>query len=509
MNRRWRHILLLWLLCIVQAALSAQQKKKVRYHHSDELVYDKSLIDAQRLLGNVHLEYEGTHFYCDSAYRYANDDFDAFSNILIQHGADYTVRGDKMRFNSDKRTATLTQNIVLRDRDMTLKTNYLVYDIDAERASYAGGGTIRSNANRNELVSERGAYHGPSENFYFRKNVVLKNPDYTVRCDTMQYNNASEVTYFFGPTTITGDNTSIYCENGYYNTRTDQSRFGKNARVTAGKTSLQGDSIYYDGGQGLGEVFRNVVIRDTASTYYITGEYGHHRRDDSTSFVTGRALMIQVFEEDSLFLHADTLKSMPGLSGENNLYAFRHVKWYKTDLQGKCDSLVYAESDSTLHMFSRPVLWSDGSQVTGDTLRLALSDRQLDSLLVRGHAMVVSEAHAGDTTRYNQVKGRNMTGYFANNELHTVDVTGNGQLIYYPMDDKGAPGRAIGLNRGECASLRIGIRENMVQRIRMEKDATSVFNPQSFITSDMQRLDGFIWRLPERPGNRDAVFIQD
>jgi lipopolysaccharide export system protein LptA len=507
MNRYLLHLVALMVLCTVHGEAFAQQKKKVKYHHSDELIYDKSLVDAQRLIGNVHLEYEGTHFYCDSAYRYANDDFDAFSNIRIQHGTDYNVRGDNMHFDSQKRTATLTQNIVLRDRDMTLKTNYLIYQVDAEVATYTGGGTIVSNANQNQLNSERGSYHGKNSTFYFRKNVVLKNPDYTVHCDTMQYNNTTEITYFFGPTTITGKDTEIYCENGYYNTRSDESRFGKNARVISDKTTLTGDSIYYNGASGVGEVFRNVMIRDSSNTYFITGDYGRHTQQDSISFVTGHALMTQVFELDSLFLHADTLKSVPDSSGKNVLFAHHRVKWYKTDLQGKCDSLIYAQTDSSLHMFTRPVLWSDASQVTGDTIHLQMMNNQLHRLLVRGHAMIVSQT--ADSTKYNQIKGRNMTGYFEDNALNKVEVTGNGQLIYYPESEKSDPPRAMGLNRGDCASLVIHIKDNQVVKITMVKDAASVFHPVSFITSEMELFDGFQWRQAERPMRKEEVFQKD
>src|SRR5690606_21325348 len=156
----------------------------------------------------------------------------------------------------------------------------------------------------NTLNSDIGYYHSKIETFYFRRKVVLNNPDYLVKSDTMQYNSATEVTYFFGPTTIKGDKTFIYCENGYYNTKTDQSRFGKNDKIISEKTVLTGDSMYYDGKKEYGEVFRNVTIRDTTQNYIISGNYGRHLEKSKHSLVTGRAMLMQTFEKDTLFMHA-------------------------------------------------------------------------------------------------------------------------------------------------------------------------------------------------------------
>ncbi len=490
----------------------AQVRKKVKYIHSDLLEYDKSLVDANRLLGNVQLEYEGTMFYCDSAYLYPTDDFDAFSNIRIVKGTDFNVTGDLGHFSKHNSTATLTNNITLRDKEMTLTTDHLAFQTNTEIANYFGGGNVVSNANKNSLSSERGTYHSKTEMFYFRKNVVLKNPDYTVNCDTMQYNNHTEITRFFGPTTIKGDDSNIYCENGFYDTKKDQSRFGKNAWVRSEKTILTGDSIYYDGKKQYGEVFRNVTIRDTTQNYIISGDYGKHNAITKESFVTEQALLTQMFEEDSLFLHADTLKALPDSHGKDFIYAFHKVKIFKNDIQGKCDSLVYSQADSTMRMFVNPVLWHAQNQITGDSLTLQTANGDIQSLLVKGNAFIISDAEAkGDSIattneRYNQIKGRKLTGTFVANELRTVYVEGNGQLIYFPTNDEKEKPLAAGHNKGECSNINIEIHDNQLHRIRMETETNSTFSPMNLATDVVFKLDGFNWRAAERPHYFNDIF---
>jgi lipopolysaccharide export system protein LptA len=496
----------LLLACFINAfpSLSQNQPKKVRLIKTDELLYDIAIVDAQRLKGNVQLEYEGTMFYCDSAYLYANDNFDAFGSIRIIKGAEYTLTGETLHFDKASHSANVDNKVILRDRDMTLSTDHLVYNTESEVASYFGGGKIISTRDRNVLTSNKGFYHSKTQTFYFRKDVVLKNPDYTVESDTLQYNQHSEIAYFYGPTNIKGGKTDLYCENGYYNTKKDQCRFGKNAQVNSENHTLKGDSIFYDGKKRLGEVFRNVSIEDTTSNFIITGQYGLHNEITKESFVTREALLTQIFENsDTIFVHADTLRSMPDSLDRNIVKAFYGVRIFKTDMQGKCDSLVYSEADSTMKLFKNPVMWSDKSQITGDSIEITTSNGVIKNLVVKGNAFIISEA---DTGKFNQIKGRRLTGYFTKNVLSRVYIEGNGQLVYFPEDDKKKRAKVMGHNKGDCSNINIEIAENQIQRIRMETAPNSVFSPLSLAPVNDFKLEDFLWRIGERPRSREDLF---
>ncbi|MFY7970701.1 MAG: OstA-like protein [Flavobacteriales bacterium] len=496
--------LLLLGLCLEMDA----QQKVVRLVHADNILFDQSLVDAQRLSGNVQLEYRGTLFYCDSAYLYANQNFDAFSRIRVIHGSDYNVQGDKLFFNKAENNSRILGNVILRDNEMTLTSDNLLYNLDTEVASYVSGGKIVSNKNSNVLTSKRGSYNAKNETFYFRKNVVLVNKDYTVKSDTLQYNNRTEISYFFGPTTIVGDETSIYCENGWYDTKREISQFNENARVTSKKTVLLGDSIYYDGKKGIGEVFRNVSIYDTTADYIISGNYGRYLEKTKESFVTDRALMTQTFDDDTLFLRADTLFNFQDtVTDLNTIRAYHDVRIFKKDLQGLADSLVYAEADSTIRLFKDPILWNEENQITGDSISIRSWQGHMDQLFVRGHSFIISVA---DTTngaiRYNQIKGRNTTGYFKENDLYKVRIDGNGQLIYFPAEEKENASKIIGHNRGDCSDIEIEITDKKIQRIKLLKEPNSVFTPLKMTTESDYLLEDFKYRGEERPVSKDSLF---
>jgi lipopolysaccharide export system protein LptA len=118
----------------------------------------------------------------------------------------------------------------------------------------------------------------------------------------------------------------------------------------------------------------------------IGGDYAEHFEKTDSSFATGHALMTQLFDSDTLFLHSDTLMAVAGKTDtaghdkKHMLFAFHKVKIFKTDLQGTCDSLVYNYRDSTIRLFRRPVLWSGQNQLTADSIHMQLANSDIDRI---------------------------------------------------------------------------------------------------------------------------------
>jgi lipopolysaccharide export system protein LptA len=479
-----------------------QAQKMVRILHSDKLQFSKEISDAQRLVGNVSLAYKEVKMFCDSAYLFPNEDFQAFGSIRIVQGDSLALWGEQLQFKSADKKAYLKNNVRMTDRDMTLVTNNLEYHLETAVANYYGGGTITSKANNNTLKSKQGSYFSKSEDFYFRGNVELKNPEYRVESDTLKYNSLTQKSYFFGPTKIFSTDSEIYCENGWYDSGTEICQFNKNAVVYSGKNILKGDSIYYDGKRSYGEVFGNVSITDTSNAYAIHGDYGWHEQIEQKSLVTGNARMIQVFENDSLYLHADTLQAIPDGKNFQRLLAHHHVRFFKPDLQGKSDSLVFAERDSMIYFFGNPVLWSQSNQLSADSVSIRSYNGVIDKLFMKGRAFIASEELPG---RFNQIKGREMTGIFIENQLRKVFVNGNGETIYFPEDEKGEK-RESGINKVACSNIIVEVDDNTLQRIVFQVKPSGVLKPGSQVNASDRILEGFNWRGPERPTSAKDLY---
>jgi len=217
--------------------------------------------------------------------------------------------------------------------------------------------------------------------------------------------------------------------------------------------------------------------------------------------MTDSAHMITVDDEsDSLYLHADTLRSRKDSSGENRIFnAYYGVRIYKSNLQGKCDSLSFTQQDSIIRMYYDPVVWSDSTQITANFIEIHTTNNNISQFFLEEAAFMTSME---DSTRFNQIKGRNMTGYFRDNKLYKVEVNGNGQTIYYTRDKN----KTVGVNKAVSSNLLIKFINNEVRRITFIKDPEGTLYPLGDL--EETRLSGFQWLLDLRPKTKYDIFLK-
>ena len=502
--------------CVYQGYAQREEKPtRIELIHADSLNYDKDINkNIRRLIGNVEFKHENAIMKCDSAYMNPDaNSMEAFSNIRINQGDTLSLIGNHLDYDGNTSVAVVTGNVSMRDRSMVLTTDRIDYNRKSGTASYNTGGKIVDVPNI--LTSKLGFYDSFTKEMHFKDDVVLTNPRYVMNTDTMVYNTLTHTAFFFGPTTITSNENFIYCERGFYNTDKEISGFTNNAYIKTKTQRLSGDSIGYNRKTGEGKAFENVTINDSVNAVLIKGKYAEHNEITEYSLVTGHDEMIQVFETDSLFLHADTLSAVSDTlaredttNKKRTLFAFHHVRIYKTDLQGRCDSLVYSFHDSTIELFTVPILWSNANQMTADSVKLQTANGQISHVYMRNNAFIVSLADSAkldirDSMRFNQVRGKNLTGYFTDNELHKIFVEGNGQTIYYA---KNKENKLTGVNRADCTDIYIAVKENKVKEITLVNKPDATFYPIHELSPKELRLKGFSWQPQLRPENKEDIF---
>ncbi|MFM2206698.1 MAG: hypothetical protein RL213_673 [Bacteroidota bacterium] len=468
---------------------------------------------ATRLIGNVRFRHESAVMSCDSAYMFRDENrLEAFGHIRMNQGDSLQLTGGKLDYDGNTRVAQVYKDIVMTDRKMTLRTRRINYDVAKGQAYYSDSAHIEDG--ENVLTSRNGSYSSSSKDLFFKKNVLLVNPRYTLRCDTLRYNTRNETAYFLGPTDIRTKDSRMYCEHGWYDTGRQLSYFfGRSFLETDGQV-LRGDTLYYDQRREIGKGLGHVSLFDSSRQLIIRGSYAERHQLTDSSWVTGDAEMVQFDEHDSLFLHADTLLAVgnPAVADTDrtgkDVYAFHRVRMYKTDLQGSCDSLVYTFADSTIHFYRDPMLWSGPNQLTADSIRLVTGNKRLERIHLQRNAFITSQSDTlqtgpVDSLGFNQISGKNMTGFFRDNELYRIDVSGNVQTIYYAKSKKGSD---VAVNRADCSDMRIGVNKNEVRKITFVKDPEGTLYPVKDMKTSELRLKGFRWESEERPKNRTDIF---
>ncbi|HTB06623.1 MAG TPA: OstA-like protein [Bacteroidia bacterium] len=489
-------------------------KETIQLHHANTLEFDKRLGDgAKRLIGNVELEDDSVLMNCDSAYVYTDNSFRAFGHVHMSRKDTMDLYGDSVHYSGDNKKAEMFGAIRYLHKAMTLTTHHLLYDLNATTVNYWDGGTLVDSANT--LVSRLGSYNSSERMSSFKDNVVLTNPKYIMKCDTMDYAPDEQIAYFRSPTRITSKSNFMYCVAGYYNTHTGVSQFWNNAYIIGKKgTRLSGREIYYNRKKDFGQILDNVVLSDSADKINIMGDYAQYNGMDKNIMVTCHALMDQMFEKDTLHLHGDTLfgynismSDTEGSSSPKLLLAYHHVKFFKKDMQGKCDSLSYDEKDSIMRMFHLPIVWSQANQLTADTMYLHLKNKQLSLLDMLQNSFIASKdtaASKDDSLQFNQIKGRNMKGFFVDNKIYKVNVTGNAQTIYYAYSDNNTT--VIGANRADCSSMQVFISNNKVKSITYLQKPDATLYPMKDVKPSEFLLGNFYWHEDERPKTKEDIF---
>jgi lipopolysaccharide export system protein LptA len=475
------------------------KKTKVYLEHANTLSFSKVINpDYKVMIGNVVFRHDSSYMYCDSAYFYElSNSLEAFSNVRMEQGDTLFIYGDWLYYDGNTQLARLRKDIRMINNQVTLYTDSLNYNRMENIGYYFDGGRIVDE--ENELSSLFGQYSPDTKVAIFNDSVQLVNPQFIMYSDTLHYNTDTKIATILGPSVIESDSGTVYSSKGWYNTNTNVSLLLERSHVVSGNRILIGDSIYYNKDSGFSEVFGNMSLRDTSQMIILEGQYGYYDEKTEYAFATDSARFLEYSQGDTAYLHADTLLMIAIDSTYRELKAYHGVRFYRIDLQGVCDSMIFNTRDSILYMYNDPVVWNDMYQLYGDTILVYMNDSTIDYVHVIQFAFAVQYI---DTTYYNQLKGNDMVAYFTGKSLKQIDVSGNAESIYYTVDD----GSMIGLNQTQSAYLTIWIEENKLERLKLWPTSEGNLIPIPDLLPEQKTLKDFYWFDYLRPVNKDDIY---
>jgi lipopolysaccharide export system protein LptA len=472
----------------------------INIKHAASLSYDGERSDAKILRGDVVCEHEGAILYCDTAYIYdKTNTMRAGGHILITKGDSIRVTGDKLFYDGKTKMATLENNVKCIEKDMTLTTNLLTFDVGNSIASYHNGGNVVNK--ENTLDSKDGYYYSATKELAFHQDVVLTNPNYKMKSDTLRYNTTTKTSYFFGPSIIISKDDYIYCENGWYDTNKEQAQFSKNALLMTKEQKLTGDSLYYDRNLKMGRAFRNIKLIDTAQKSIIYGDFAEYHEKRSEALITQKPIYARITETDTLFIAADTLYHRDIDSVDNFLNAYHHVRIYKKDLQALCDSAVLNTKDSLLQLYRTPVLWSNKSQATARFIKVNVGKKAIHGFRLEGNSFLIQEADS--LNKYNQLIGKSIEGFIVADTIRRVIVSGNAEAYYYPKSKE----KTIGLNKTKSNEIFLWFKNDDIERVTIKPKTEGAIDPIKDVDIENSRLKGFNWQYNKRPKSRDDLHV--
>ena len=497
-----RFILVLIAFALVLSAPAFAQKK-VKLKHADNLKAGgrKNGERYQRLLGDVIFVQNKTTIYCDSAHFYKKkNSLEAFGKVRITEGDSVNITGRKLEYDGDQKLAKLRTNVVFTKLGTaTLYTDFLDYFRPNNTAFYYNGGKLVDSAN--VLTSSKGYYNLNNNMASFKRNVKVVNPDYTMTADSLQYNTRSKLIYFVSKTTVLNKDSSTFVyESGVYNTVTKKSDLKTGTGETA-QYGIEGDDYDLDAIENIFKVRGDVVMTYKEENLMIFGQSSDYNKSTGVTKVYNNAFVAKVTDQDTLYVTADTLVSLDNVDpAKRRLLAYYNVKIFKRDLQGRADSLEYRSADSTIYFYKNPVLWAEGNQLTADSIRMLIKNNSIHKMYLVANAFVISR----DTLlNFNQIKGRKMIADVSNGKISRVYVQGNGESLYFALDEKA--NIMMGMNKIICSNIIIRFKDGKVNNLSFLVKPEANFIPPHELNKDQITLKGFSWEGEKKPVRKDVV----
>lgn len=467
---------------------------------------------------------------CDSAHFFeSSESLQAFGNVSMEQGDTLFVYADELDYDGFTEIATLYadpgKKVRLINRDVELKTDVFIYDLAIDLGYYEVGGTLTDPSNT--LTSIYGEYVPSTKeaNFYTRVHLNSRNQSDTldIYTDTLYYNTDTHIAQLFSPSEVVNKRGTIYTRLGVYDTDSNRTTlYDRSTIVTAQKQTLTADTIYYDRTAGYGEAFGGMVLTDSVHDAQVLGNYGYYDELADTAFVTGRALIKHYNSEDTLYLHgryirtaalydtttvaADTIAGTPETFRVDTTHvAVIHpaVRFYRSDMQGVCDSLRYTERDSTLRMFIDPVVWSDDQQIFGNVIEMQLNDSTIKRAILPDQAFAAQRIEG---PHFQQLSGKEMVADFIDGQIHRLDVNGNVEIIMYPEENDSTINKIV---NAESSFMTVIFKGQATDSIRMWPKTTGTVTPLFLARKSLYYLPKFKWFEDLRPLNKDDIFSKE
>lgn len=520
--------------------------KKIKHLHSDVMKRTPLKFEGNHFAyGNVIFEHDGTKLYSDSAVFYQdtnffrawsrvriiNDTVSMVSDSLEYDGNTRIAKGfdnvhlkdtksdlyaDYVEYNRLTDVAVASGNVVMIDPSQRIETPHMVYDRKTGIARTDAGAIIRGN-DGTVTHTQTLVYNANSKEISFDRNVTIETPDYRIVSDRMIMNQATDVTEFLGYSRVSDrkDPTNyILMPNGggIFNKRTGEAFLKKRSTVYRQGKELHGDEMYFNDKTGYGWAKGDVLIDDPEEKRFIRGEWGEAFRELDSAYVTGNAYAVKAFSVDSLYFHADTIMAVQRKDSTKLIRGYFNARFYKSNANGKADSIAYNETLGIMKFFRDPIMWSGGQQITGDTIYAYnnVIKEVMDSVRVWNNAFAIAQVDSLSDKDFNQVKGKFMMGLFLDNKLDWIEVHENAQSVTFVDEEEdpenNKPKERIGINLSDCGIIEADINGNDVEVLSCRIQATSKLYPESKLPDKSRYLKDFKWRGDEQLKRWQDIF---
>jgi len=497
----------IWIWALLLSVLfftgkSIAQDQPVRLIFAETVTDYRGQPNTTRAVGNVQFAYTNTRMFCDSAiFLQTPNLIYAYGHVQINQGDTVNLFCDSLLYDGNTNISKLRSNVRFRDNEYKLVTDSLDYDGNLSLGHYKNHAVISNITGDLKLTSVKGYYYSDSKTFFFKDSVHVEHPDYELFSDTLEFRTLTSSAHFHGPTKILLDSSEVHCNKGIYWTDDQLIRLWEGASMFEKGRSLYADSLIYNQASDEGEGFCHVRMYDSTENVLFLSDYLFKAPENVKFTLLDNAHVFQ-FGNDTLCLSADTIYNYRDtLTDMSTSIAISMVELVNADLYVACDSAYFSERDSILKLHQMPVMWSQNTQISGDSILATYYDSEFHQLKIYENAFIASEH---DSIHYDQIRGKMMTAFLDSSRIQKVLIETNSQTLYYlseaTKDSSGTELKTLtGLNQIDCVNIIIYFTNSEIQNINFVEKPTGTYTPFEEIQQKQLFFKGFLWQIARKP----------
>ncbi|MCB9350572.1 MAG: hypothetical protein H6573_24130 [Lewinellaceae bacterium] len=478
---------------------------------TDRLTYDLTQKLATYSNGAT-LTLDSTQLTSKRGYYYVQEKQIYFKDSVVVVHPEFSLRSDTLGFNTESKVVSFLGPTLISTDSSKIYTEDGYYDTENNVAAFTQNPQYQKG--EQQATADTIRYDGKRSLYSLEGNARFEEGERQATADFIRYDEANDKTFLSGNARYQDEKQDIVADEITYDAKEETYSTRGRSVISDPPQILLADQVDYSEEKGLGIAFGNVVWRDTSADLTIVCEHAEY--DRKTDYLKasggrqGRPMLITSIEGDSLFMVSDTLLAIREDSvasdSARQLLAYYDVRIYKSDMQAVADSLAYKSSDSTFYFFplrQNPIVWSDTSQFTADTVLMVLADGKIDKIFMRNDGFIINSP---DELFFNQIKGKNVTAFFEENELRRMAVVGNAESVYYARDEEGG---YVGVNKTICSEMLIYFGDNQVEKLKFFTEPKAEMQPMQQADHNALRMPGFSWEKERRPMRVSDLFDPD
>jgi len=452
------------------------------------------------------------------------------ARLISKRGTYYSETGEMYFYDS----------VRVEHPDFLLKTERLLFHTKSNRIEFLGPTLITFDEQR--IYCESGFYEIDNQFAHLMDRPQLVSENDVTQADDIYHYGQDSITVLVGNVDYKGDKRSTKSDTLIYDQKKGRTIWRGNVLYEDGENQVRGPELVYMNetadimaarraefqiGEGqflmADSTFREdksdrsiavggVIWRDTLEGITL---YSPQLESQGEQVLTSGGRSVMVFSStagDSIFVAAEIIESQldtqrymvdsitSTVDSSRTLLAIRDVRIWSADFSGHCDSLVYQEKDSLFRLYTDPIIWSDSSQISGDSIFLHLADGQLDRMFALGNAFMLEQV-LGPV--FQQVKSKTMEARFVKGQIKDLWALANAEMYYYVQDDAGD---FMGLQSSKSGQIQAVFDSTATIRdIKWFSEIEGEIIPIKEVDPLAYRLEGFDWKGEQKPQNIGAL----